>query len=230
MYSVIVGGSSAHSQFRTKRTIQHRPLPPKPSLPKKIIHINEEAQRLRSQHRINYTFQSRTTDSQVLIYTKMFMQHQPKQNENLVSPITSRIPMPASSTSSWHPISASPSQDMWELPASSSGALDDRDDFHTSGLHQEFSISSDTDDYSTNTIQERHSFSSLPPSITVRTSDSRNNHVRFSPSSISNRSSRGRTSGVALSGHRCVLGDATNTLRRKNNASNTRRIQRSYFN
>jgi len=156
----------------------------------------------------------------------MFTQQQPKQNESIFSPMISRSPTAISSTSSWHPISASPSQEMWELPASSSGISDDRDDFHTSGLHQEFSIYSDADDYSSNIIQQQNSFPSLPPTITVRTNDQQSNHRRDSTST----GGRNRSSGVGLSGQRCILGDATNTLRRNNNVSNTRRIQRSYFN
>lgn len=151
---------------------------------------------------------------------------QPKQQENIFSHMARRSPTTVSSISSWHPINASPSEDMWELPASSSSFSDDRDDFHASGLHQEFSIYSDTDDYSaTASFSEHPSHSSLPPSVTIRTN--RNNTHR----NITNTTSRqNQTTGMGLSKQRLVLGDATNTLRRQNNASNTtRRVQRSYF-
>jgi hypothetical protein len=165
----------------------------------------------------------------------MFLQ-QPKQPENIFSPMTSRNPTTASSISSWHPISASPSEDMWELPTSSSSmSSDDREDFHSSGLHQEFSIYNDNNDYNdykTNTIHEQHASTPMPSTVTVRTNNHRNNHRRDSSSLslMSNASSRGRNSGIGLSEQRCVLGDATNTLRRKSNTSNTSSMQRIYFN
>lgn len=156
----------------------------------------------------------------------MFMQ-QPKQQENIFSNTARRSPTTVSSISSWHPINASPSEDMWELPASSSSFSDDRDDFHASGLHQEFSIYSDPDDYSTTTasLSERHSHASLPPSVTIRTN---HNNTRRNIANVTSR--QNQATGMGLSKQRCVLGDATNTLRRQNNASNTtRRVQRSYF-
>jgi len=159
----------------------------------------------------------------------MFLQ-QPKQQDNLFSPVIRRSPTTVSSMSSWHPINASPSEDMWELPASSSSVSDDRDDFHTSGLHQEFSIYIDNDDYSTNTMQEQDASMPMPPTVTVRMINHQNGNRRDSSSTMSVASSRSRNSGIGLSGQRCVLGDATNTLRRKNNSVNTRRIQRSNFN
>lgn len=167
----------------------------------------------------------------------MFLQP-PKQPENLFSHMARRSPTTASSISSWHPIHSSPSEDMWELPASSSSMSDDRDDFHTSGLHQEFSIYMDHDDYSTNTtLQEHDASSTMPPTVTVRTNIHRGNHHhhhhhrRDSSSATSSVSSRDRNSGIGLSERRCVLGDATNTIRRKTNPSITaRRIQRSHFN
>lgn len=158
----------------------------------------------------------------------MFLQ-QPKPQENLFSPAMNRSPMTVSSMSSWRPINASPSEDMWELPASSSSMSDDRDDFHTSGLHQEFSIYNDNDDYNTNTIQEQDASAPMPPTVSFRTNTFGNNYRRDSSSTMSDTSSRGRNSGIGLSKQRCVLGDTTNTLRRKSNPSNTRSIQRSYF-
>lgn len=163
-------------------------------------------------------------------------QQQQQQQENLYSPMMSRNPTLPSS-SSWHPIHASPCEDMWELPASSSSMSDDtRDDFPTSGLHQEFSIY--REDYSTssnNHEQERRT--PMPPTVTVRANHHRHNdhHRRESSRRLSNddNSRHIRNSGIGLSEKKCVLGDATNTtLRRKNNnTSNTsRRIQTSYFN
>lgn len=161
----------------------------------------------------------------------MFLQP-PKQPENLFSPMSRRSPTTASSISSWHPIHSSPSEDMWELPASSSSMSDDRDDFHTSGLHQEFSIYMDHDDYSTNTtLQEHDASSTMPPTVTVRTNIHRGNHRRDSSLATGSVVSRDRNSRIGLSERRCVLGDATNTIRRKTNPSiTTRRIQRSHFN
>jgi len=161
----------------------------------------------------------------------MFLQP-PKQPQDLFSHMARRSPTTVSSISSWHPIHSSPSEDMWELPASSSSFSDDRDDFHTSGLHQEFSIYHD--DYSTNTALSEHQDSrvSLPPTVTFRTNND-SSHRRDSSSVRSGPSGRNRN---GISKQRCVLGDATNTLRRQNNSSNnnstadTRRIQRSYFN
>lgn len=159
----------------------------------------------------------------------MFIQ-QPKQPENLFPHMTSRSTKTASPISSWHPINASPSEDMWELPASSSSVSDDRDDFHTSGLHQEFTIYTDNDDYRTNTVREQDAHILMPPTVTVRINNHRNTDRRDSSSTMSSVGSRGRNSGMGLSERRCVLGDATNTLRRKSNTSNARSIQRSYFN
>lgn len=156
----------------------------------------------------------------------MFMQQEPKQQENLFSHMARRSPTTVSSISSWHPINASPSEDMWELPASSSSISDDRDDFHASGLHQEFTIYTDHDDYSTNaSLSEQDSHTTLPPTVTIRT-----NHNNTRRGITSGASRQNRNNGIGLSKQRCVLGDATNTLRRQNNASNTtRRVQRSYF-
>jgi len=155
---------------------------------------------------------------------------QQRQQENLFSPMKSRSSTTVSSISSWHPINASPSEDMWELPASSSSMSDDLDDFHTSGLHQQFIYSdNDNDDYITDTIQEQDASTSMPPTVTVRTNFHRNDHHRDSSPTMSNASSDGRNSGIGLSKKKCVLGDATNTLRRKINTSNTRHIQRSNY-
>jgi len=158
----------------------------------------------------------------------MFLQ-QPKPQENLFSPAMNSSPMTISSMSSWRPINASPSEDMWELPASSSSMSDDRDDFHTSGLHQEFSMYSDNDDYKTNTIQEQDTSAPMPPTVSFRTNTFSNGFLQDSSSTVSNTSSRSRNSGIGLSKQRCVLGDTTNTIRRKSNASSTAGIQRSYF-
>merc|ERR1711935_1060202 len=149
--------------------------------------------------------------------------------ENLFSPAMNSSPMTISSMSSWRPINASPSEDMWELPASSSSMSDDRDDFHTSGLHQEFSMYSDNDDYKTNTIQEQDTSAPMPPTVSFRTNTFSNGFLKDSSSTVSNPSSRSRNSGIGLSKQRCVLGDTTNTIRRKSNASSTGGIQRSYF-
>jgi hypothetical protein len=74
----------------------------------------------------------------------------------------------------------------------------------------------------------------MPSSVTVRANEHRNNLRRGSSSLslMSIGSNRGRNSPTnGLSEQRCVLGDATNTLRPKGNTSNTRRsVQRSYFN
>jgi hypothetical protein len=146
----------------------------------------------------------------------------------------SSSPTTVSSVSSWHPISSPASKDMWELPASSSSMSDDREDFHTLGLHQEFSVCGDDDNYSTSTAQERNVSSPMLPMMTIQTNNHRNDQRRYSSSSsssttTSNARSRGRNSGIGLSEQRCVLGDATNTLRRKNHISDTRPVQRSYF-
>ena len=155
----------------------------------------------------------------------------PKQHENLFSPMSSRSTTTTSSVSSWHPLGASPSEDMWELPASSSSmSSDDREDFHSSGLHQEFTIYNDNNDY--NNCKTNTASTPMPSSVTVRANEHRNN-LRRSSSSLSLMSigsNRGRNSPTGLSEQRCVLGDATNTLRKKGNTSNTRRsVQRSYF-
>lgn len=153
----------------------------------------------------------------------------PKQPD--FSQMARKSPTTVSSTSSWHPINASPSEDMWELPASSSSMSDDRDDFHSSGLYQEFSIYTDHDDYtySTNTSalpEQQDSRTSLPPTVTIRTI---NHHNHQETSAV--RSGTSSHSRNSLSKQRCVLGDTTNTLRRQNNStSDARRIQRSYFN
>mmetsp|Transcript_25787 Transcript_25787/g.56561 ORF Transcript_25787/g.56561 Transcript_25787/m.56561 type:complete len:183 (-) Transcript_25787:340-888(-) len=182
----------------------------------------------------------------------MLMQQQQQQlqqqeyHDTINSPIMSRSSKTILSASSWHPIQSSPSEDMWELPASASSmsmSSDDRDDFPTTpsgyGLHQEFSIYHDPDDYqyssSTNHHEERVS---MPPTVTVRTTyhqhNHHNEHRRYSSSAtMSNMSDHNRnsTGGVGLSGKKCVLGDATNTVRRRNsNSNNTRRMQRNYFN
>jgi len=163
----------------------------------------------------------------------MLMQQQQKQyfHENSYSPTMSRIPTTISPSSSWHPIQSSPSEDMWELPASSSSMSDDRDDFPTSsGLHQEFTIYQD--DYPTahnrnginnTTIQDEQT--PMAPTVTVRTTRSHDDHRRYSVATMSNTSTR---SSMGLSGKKCVLGDATNTVRTQN--YNSRRVQRSYFN
>ena len=148
----------------------------------------------------------------------MFLQPPKQQQENIFS--ARRSPTTVSSVSSWHPINASPSEDMWELPASSSSVSDDRDDFTSSGL-QEFSIYTDHDDYDgTVSLSDPHTL--LPPTVTIRTNTNSNNRSALSSASTS------RNTG--LSKQRLVLGDATNTLRLQNNASNnTRRVQRSHF-
>lgn len=159
----------------------------------------------------------------------MLMQQQ--QQENLYSPMMSRSPTLPSS-SSWHPIHASPSEDMWELPASSSSMSDDRDDFPTSGLHQEFSFYHE--DYSTSNNHEQERTTPMPPTVTVRANHHQHNdpHRESSPRLSNDDNRNSRNNGIGLSETKCVLGDATNTtLRRKNNTSNTsRRIQRSFLN
>ena len=140
-----------------------------------------------------------------------------QQSENL--PLARRSPTTVSSTSSWHPIQASPSDDMWELPSSSSSYSSD--DYGSSSPRQEFSIYVDHDDYSTSTSLSEQT--PLAHTVTLRS----NNQA----SSVRNGSSSIGRSRNSLSKERCVLGDATNTLRSRNaNNTNTRRIQRSYFN
>jgi len=158
----------------------------------------------------------------------MFTQ-QPNQPEKFFSPMRSSSPTTVSSLSSWHPISSSSSKDMWELPASSSSMSDDREDFHTSGLHQEFSVYGDDDNYSTSTTKERNVSSPMLPMMTIQTNSHRNDQRRYSSSSSSSTTTSNLRSR-GLSEQRCVLGDATNTLRRKNHISDTRPVQRSYFN
>ena len=154
----------------------------------------------------------------------MLMQQQ--QQDNFYSPMMNGSRTPASS-SSWHPIYTSTSQDMWELPSSSSSMSDDRDDFPTSGLHQELPIYHD--DYSTNNNHEQETLTQMPSTVTIRTHH--NDSRRDSSSRLNNNNNNhSRSNGIGLSGKKCVLGDATNTVRRKNNTSNTRRIQRSNFN
>lgn len=143
----------------------------------------------------------------------MFLQ----QSENIFMGRTS--PTMGSSTSSWHPIQASPSEDMWELPASSSSFSSD--DYGSTGPRQEFSIYVDNDDYSTSTSLSQQT--PLASTVTLRS----NNPA----SSIRNGSNNIGPSRNGLSKQRLVLGDATNTLRSRNaNNTNTRHIQRSYFN
>eukprot|EP00536_Pseudo-nitzschia_multiseries_P008304 jgi/Psemu1/305639/fgenesh1_kg.209_\ len=173
--------------------------------------------------------------------------------------IPSRSPakIPSASSWSWHPIQSSPSEDLWELPActssmSTGSSSDDRDDFVTTTgceheLHREFSVyrdpNEDDDDYNDyyyeqpNYQQQSRGDESLrmpSPTVTVRTTP----HYRSStlssslPSSVRNndRNRRRSTMGV-LSGKKCVLGDATNTVqRRRSESSSTRPIRRSYFN
>ena len=173
----------------------------------------------------------------------LMQQQQQEYHETINSPIMSRSSKTILSASSWHPIQSSPSEDMWELPASASSmsmSSDDRDDFPTTpsgyGLHQEFSIYRDPDDYHYGSGTNHHA--SMPPTVTVRTTQNQhnypNNHRRYSSSatmSSANGHNRNSTGGIGLLGKKCVLGDATNTVRRRNSTSNnTRRIQRNYFN
>mmetsp|Transcript_12498 Transcript_12498/g.28851 ORF Transcript_12498/g.28851 Transcript_12498/m.28851 type:complete len:151 (-) Transcript_12498:321-773(-) len=148
----------------------------------------------------------------------MFTQQQ-KQQESLSSSVMRRSPTTVSSISSWHPINASPSDDMWELPASSSSMSDDGEDFYTSGLHQEFSIYSDNHDGSINTNnREQDNLTPMPRTVSVRTTRQHGYYNRRDTSSrMSNGTNRSRNRGIGLSEDKCVLGDATNTLRRKNN-------------
>ena len=143
----------------------------------------------------------------------MFLQ----QSENIFMGRTS--PTTISSASSWHPIQASPSEDMWELPASSSSFSSD--DYGSSSPRQEFSIYVDHDDYSTST-----SLSQQTPLASTATLGSNNQ-----TSSVTNGSSNNNRSRNGLSKQRYVFGDVTNTPRSRNaNNTNTRRIQRSHFN
>lgn len=162
----------------------------------------------------------------------MHQQQQEQYHETIYSPIMNKSSTAKSSASSWHPIQSSPSEDMWELPASASSmsmSLDDRDDFPTTtsgyGLHQEFSIYEDPNEYHHH-YEER---TSMPPTVTVRTTHhNHNDHRQYSSSAtMSNTNGHNRNS---TGGKKCVLGDATNTVRTRNNTSNTRRIQMSYFN
>jgi hypothetical protein len=147
-----------------------------------------------------------------------------------------------SSSSPWHPIHASPSEDMWELPHSTSSTLSSSS-YNSEYLNER--------DYNSSGLQHLHSDENLythffhdddrndrESASTMRNTTTENNSYlvrgqeesssRFNITNINN------NSVSILSEKKCVLGDATNTTLRRNNNNNanyaTRDIRRSYFN
>mmetsp|Transcript_59072 Transcript_59072/g.66098 ORF Transcript_59072/g.66098 Transcript_59072/m.66098 type:complete len:159 (+) Transcript_59072:233-709(+) len=140
-------------------------------------------------------------------------------------PTTHTSPSSLSSSSPWHPVHASPSENMWELPSSSSSLSSDDNTYF---LNERY--------YNSSSAQQQLHDHEYVENFYIHQNDDRNERESMTTVMNTNNDLRREEPSSRLLEKKCVLGDATNTLRRKGNTSNThnnintRRIRRSDFN